>query len=507
MDQLTTSLLVLNISLSLSNTSKINSFITLVAGQMSEVYAIKEGGELDLSCPIRSSVQNEDMIISWTCDNEPANIRSSRVHVTESGKLRIRSAKVGDSCNYRCEAADGFGTLSSIIKVIIVEKRMINSLSRYNQSLPTSRSIQQEMAAQRSALANAEPANGANGVSSLPDNGFPATKLSNEHEQQPSDLEVSINPPSVHVDKNRTFNLECRVKYAAHQRPPQIIWLKQFIGQKPSSPSEALEQNLIIIDNIYYHSLNWPRSITYSRNSACANSALLIRQSNYVHSGKYICFAGYPPYSMSTVNLSSNPQEGSILAGRPLKYRMATALVSVDDAAGEASHMLSLDWAGAPGSWRNLISSFFSTNHWLENLILILVFTCGLVYTIKFIYGRYKLYAKKRDIGASVESGPTVAARANQEIQADSLPPLAIKQVQHLQLIDPASFDTEKQNSSDLSQSLQQAFSIEDQLLKSDPRQTNVDEHLYSEIGEKDKANPNAYSDYKVPNRVDRLDI
>lgn len=510
---------------------------------MSEVYAIKEGGELDLNCPVRS-VQNEDMIISWTCDNEPANIRSSRVHVTESGKLRIRSAKVGDSCNYRCEAADGFGTLSSIIKVIIVDKRMINQLSRHNQSLQW-RSIQQEMLAQKSLLAPSRMdgtdtiksggGGGGGGVLARPDNGNVASvKVTEQQPPASTDLEVSIEPASVKVDKNRTFNLECRVKYAAHhQRPPQIIWLKQYIGQKPSSPNEALEQNLVTIDNAYYHSLNWPRSITYSRNSACANSALLIRQSSFVHSGKYVCFAGYPPYSMATVNLSSSSSSSSSSAAaatsasvasdgstptvnKPLKYRMATAMVVVDDPAGEADHKLSLEWNAASDSaygHRNLFTNFFSTRNWLENILLIMLLTCGLVYAGKFIYLRYKLNKKKRSISEdnSVESGLASLPVHNnpnedqaEESNENSLPQLAIKRIHQLKLID---------STNNVDNDLQQAFAIDSQLIgnKSNLRQTDMDDHLYSEIGERDKlnsatTNPNDY--YKVPNNVlDRVDI
>lgn len=484
----------------------------MATGQMSEVIAIKEGGDLDLNCPIRSA-QSEDMIISWTCDNEPANIRSSRIHVTESGKLRIRSAKVGDSCNYRCEAADGYGTLSSIIKVIIVEKKMIYQLSKLNQSSVTAegRPLQRDLvekSAIKSETINDEGSSMKGSIAKL-----------DEQTQQPStpDLDILIEPAEIHVNKNRTFSLECRVKYLAHQRPPQIIWLKQFIGRKPNSPNEAHEQNLVIIDDVYYHSLNWPRSITYSQNSACANSALFIRQSSFVHSGRYICFAGYPPYTLlSRVNLSSNTAGNPKVDSRPLKYKMAKAMVTVDDPDGEANHKLALEWTGEEDGQdgdlgnlsRNMLSSFFSTNNWLKNISFVVLLGCCFIYAVKFVYIRYRVYIKKRVINQDgLCSTVQVTTSANQSETAESSLPLAIKQVQ-LQLFDSTSGGKEKSNStrSNQSECLHQASIIESQLLNTSFKRTAVDDHLYSEIGERDKPNLDACGHYKVPNKIDHKD-
>lgn len=211
------------------------------------------------------------------------------------------------------------------------------------------------------------------------------------------------------------------------------------------------------------------------------------------------------------------------MTGRPLKYRMAEALVVVDDAEGEANHKLSLAWAAdndgnQPGNnRRNLLSIILSNHNWLENIALLLLLSCGLIYIAKFILIKYKLYTKKRRaISTSVESGQQQIDRENQtETTNSSLPPLAVKQLhQQLQLIGSTNIDNkEKQNSlrNSIDQSQhyvqQQAFNFENQSLKSNLKQTDMDDHLYSEIGERDKTNTTAYSDYKVPNKIDRMDI
>lgn len=82
---------------------------------------IKEGEDLDLPCPVQAP-NIKDIVFTWTCDDEPANLRSSRIQITENGKLRILSAKVNDSCNYRCESANGFGTWSFYVRLTVVAK-------------------------------------------------------------------------------------------------------------------------------------------------------------------------------------------------------------------------------------------------------------------------------------------------------------------------------------------------------------------------------------------------
>ena len=407
------------------------------SGQMADVIAIKEGADLDLSCPI--VVQNEDMIISWTCDNEPANIKSSRIHVTDSGKLRIRSAKVGDSCNYRCEAADGYGTLSVFIKVIIVDRRLMEKLARVRNQTATaitttvttagasatgglqlSRHLSGLSEPQRipasyspAKLADGEPTRGVG--RSAEDQDRPLGAGTELHNQSQAELEVQIEPSDVRVSKNRTFSLECRVKHAPHLMAPQIIWLKEFIGAKPSSLTEALELNLIVLDNTYYHSLNWPRSITYSHQSASSNSALLVRHSSYVHSGRYACFAGYPTSIMppnlgAAATVDAKMESGgngdseipsstnglissSVTSLKPLKYKIAQATVQVDDQEGEMNHRLALESATANGQRfdqphrpTNIFVSVISSNSWIRNMTIVLVLVCGLLLVTKYIH-------------------------------------------------------------------------------------------------------------------------
>lgn len=377
--------------------------------QAADVVAIKEGADLDLGCPI--VVPSEDVIISWTCDNEPANIRSSRIHVTEAGKLRIRSAKIGDSCNYRCEAADGFGTLSVIIKVIIVDKKLVDQLSRQNHTSTSHHHPHHRQ--QKASTTDASWQHSASvATTDLPNSGNYSTSAidaaanvtSSSQQQQQETLDVHIEPSFVKISKNRTFSLECRVKHFRQQQQqqqhqqPQIIWLKEFIGHKPDSLSEAYEKNLVSIDNVYYHSLNWPRSITQSNKSSTTNSALLVRQSNLVHSGKYICFAGYPPYTMSSSLSSegSNNNGNSNGAGRLPRYNMASAEVQVVQE-GEENHLS--HWSSKTTTTsgtslerrqRYLLVSVVSNNTWPRNLTIILIIFCGLLCLMKICYVKYR---------------------------------------------------------------------------------------------------------------------
>lgn len=450
---------------------------------MADVIAIKEGADLDLVCPIL--VSQEDMIISWTCDDEPANIRSSRIHITDSGKLRIKSAKVGDSCNYRCEAADGFGTISVIIKVIIVDKRLMELLSRQNQTNQlATKQHQQEYNSQSTQLAS----NDNDHISNTQTNSEQSlTKTSPQHSKL--DFEVAIEPSQIEVKKNRTFSLECRIKHAQNLKVPQIIWLKEFIGKKPDSLSDAHERNLVVIEDVYYHSLNWPRSITYTKKSASANSALLVRQANFVHSGRYICFAGHPPYILSSNYTSSTTESPSITEQssspsnnddnqpKRMKYRWAQAIVKVDDPEGAENHRLSLESENlTSGGWkqgsnqRNLLLSVFTTNSWARNLTASLLILSALLYAAKLIYFKYTKEALGRK-GANRqmdEAGNSMFIETNNSISPE-VNSLAIKQVIS------GSFD----NVSD--------------------RNSN---HFYSEIGDIANKRTNTPDDpiYKVPN-------
>ena len=412
-------------SLAISTTS--NERIPPNGHSTGDIIAIKEGGDLDLSCPI--VVRNEDMIISWTCDDEPANIRSSRIHVTDSGKLRIHSAKVGDSCDYRCEAANGFGTLSVVIKVIIVDRRLIDQLTRrtsgqnvtQHQSLPLPQApinIEQGSDSDKT-ISSKPPTNVAKVTPVSPilwspnsSSGRIDEPIGIRPESEPnlgaqsdkdSEIEMQIEPAKVSVSKNLTFSLECRIKYSPHPVAPQIIWLKEFIGPKPVSIQDSMEQNLILLEDVYYHSLNWPRSVIYSNKSRAASSALLIRQSNYVHSGRYVCLAGYPPaISNLHFNRSILSGEPSALANAqalsndnpvpivksPIKYKTAQAYVEVDDKEGKVNYQLSLDKLvnNKRQKTSNLFMSVISNNSWMRNLTIALMLLCSVLALLKYIH-------------------------------------------------------------------------------------------------------------------------
>lgn len=283
--------------------------------------AVRDGSSLDLECPVE--VPSEDIIISWTCNDEPANIRSSRIHITELGKLRIHSAKKGDSCDYRCEAANGFGTISAVIKVIIIDRKGLDvrlSHGASNSTTPTS--------SQHRSVTSSK---------NLEDLKVPHEDHDSKAKTS-SGIAIQIFPSSIKIGKNQTFSLECRVEHSGqHSIAPQIIWLKELIGHKPESLSEAHEQSLVLIDNVYYHTLNWPKSITYLRRSTSSSSALLVRHANGLHSGRYICFAGYPPSIMAS-NLTFHPPPsvaesfpGKSSRGPLFDYKIALSVVSVDD--------------------------------------------------------------------------------------------------------------------------------------------------------------------------------
>lgn len=458
---------------------------------MADVIAIREGADLDLNCPI--VLQNEDMIISWTCENQLANVRSSRIQVTETGKLRIRSARLGDSCNYQCEAADGFASLSVIIKVIIVDKQMMDQIGHQNQTAPAGavgplKPVTVNQSQQPVGQPNNKPPTFVDERKlAPPDQGASLygahsdissdRKLKVDEQGRPADLEVRIAPELVHVDRNRAFRLECRVKHAPHLVAPQIVWLKEFIGHQPESLREAHELNLVLIDNVYYHSLNWPRSNTYSQNSATAHSVLLVRHSNFVHSGGYICFAGYPPAIMSfnlslaggsatddqdptatTTMITSQVASGkseTLVRNVPsarglLKYKMAVARVQVNDEEGETKHrhMVGASSANTSGPWklpeRNSLAQAILTNSWKRNLAASLLVLCVILCVSKFVYTRYclkKTLTKSR--GRQTNNDPEAANKPIAESTrttgsvavSDNLarangPQLAVKQLQ-----------------------------------------------------------------------------
>lgn len=487
---------------------------------MADVIAIKEGGDLDLSCPI--ILWQDDMIISWTCDNEPANIKSSRIHITDSGKLRIKSAKVGDSCNYRCEVADGFGTISVIIKVIIVDKRLMEQLSRHNQTsnYPTQLN-------KNSTSINSQ------GLTSEVDNSEQLETVGQNKSAQndyQNTFQVTISPESVHIGKNQTFSLECRAKFPQHLMAPQIIWLKEFIGRRPDSINEAHDRNLVVIENVFYHSLNWPRSITYTKKSSSANSALLMRQTNFAHSGRYICFAGYPPHIMSSnftssadTNSSSSSSSGEMSQQKKFKYKWAIAEVRVDDPEGEENHRLNLESTAVSEEWnqglkqKNLLFSVFATNTWTRNLTAGIMILCGILYAAKLIFLKFRKSknANKDDTATGIaETGNLMREPTENDISLRGSGTIAIKKLQsnnfyHKQdQSGPHSTGVIESNTNTNSIKSRQDCPNTIEINLSNDQDTAVDDesnHFYSEIGNKYSESA-ADSIYKIPSRKINID-
>lgn len=486
----------------------------------SDVVAIKEGGDLDLSCPV--VVQNEDMIISWTCDNEPANIRSSRIHVTDSGKLRIHSAKVGDSCNYRCEAADGFETFSVIIKVIIVDRRLMDQLARrtgvaggYAPSSPgeDSKSLDQSSTVKSSNSKN--------------DQHHSLIQLDRQSKSQSDgglDIEMQIEPSEVHVSKNRTFSLECRIKHAPNLAAPQIIWLKEYIGSHVDSLDEALDKNLIVLDGVYYHSLNWPRALSYSKQSSTASSALLIKQPTFVHSGRYACFAGYPAsimnlhFNNSLSNASARPddqQNDQRHSRSPTRYKIAQALVKVDDPKGEANFKAYLTKSSSPEDPRhNILVGVIVNNTWIRNLTIVLLLIC--VTLGAYIYftarsGKAKRgFNRKKDVGSKDSPEPdssrdladTSQLTAPVSRESDYVPELPLDRfnLSHV----PANSLINDSNPLGERYKFDQALLNERLNCIGTSNSFGNNDHIYSEIGYKNTRNSSEEPYYKQPIRSNK---
>lgn len=419
---------------------------------VADVIALKEGADLDLNCPIE--VPQDDLIISWTCNDEPANIRSSRIRVTDSGNLRIYSAKVGDSCDYRCETAGGFGTISVVIKVIIVDKSMLDKMPRKNSTLySTSANEKPDKHAPTQSVnyGKRDPSP----PTSMPETSDDKNAITRDQ------MEIQLEPSEVHIDRNRTFGLECKVKHAPQiTMAPQIIWLKELTGSKPATLSEAHERNIILIDNGFYHTLNWPKSITQRRRSSSTNSALLVRQANSVHSGRYICLAGYPPtimgsnltFAASASPISTRYVNGQKWAPSHFDYKMAASIVKVRDANAQLAS--SVD-SSQGGHSEDLSLDLMPTNGLvIFALILVLVFMLCIVLVLAFFFpihkniidcfrGRLQRNNKSRD-NAIVESN--VIARDTTIESGHELysSPLAIK-VEHSHPMNQSEFVTENQ--------------------------------------------------------------
>lgn len=482
---------------------------------MRDVVAIKEGGDLDLNCPI--VVHNEDMIISWTCDDEPANIRSSRIHVTDSGKLRIHSAKVGDSCNYRCEAADGFGTLSVVIKVIIVDRRLVDEMTkRANASMSDAQSRHKSPADLQQPVAHQQQKTTSSHPKSQLDNGL--------------DIEMHIEPSQLQVNKNRSFSLECRIRHDPNPVPPQIIWLKEYIGAPIDSLDEAIDKNLLAIDGVYYHSLNWPRT-SYVQKSSIASSALLVKQANYVHSGRYACFAGYPASIMNLHfnNSISNSSTATATSTDPnntprpsMRYKIAQALVKVDDKEGELNYKSSINYISKaepsrdPHKPGNILVNVVSSNTWIRNLTVILLVFCISLTMFKFIGTRKRNgTAKSLQIDSDAPTSNDCNPQNQQPDLPDSQQPVATLTIpaDYLSELQQDRFNLSHVPANSLmndSNTLGERYEIDQALLNE--RLNGIDstnsysnnDHVYSEIGYQITSNITEEPYYKKPNRLNK---
>lgn len=448
--------------------------------------AVKEGGNLDLSCPV--VVNNEDVIISWTCDNEPANIRSSRIHVTDSGKLRIRGAQVGDSCNYRCEAADGVSALSVIIKVVIVDRRVNDYIAAFN----------------RSHAASGE-GRGRQAFHYQPSPWLGETRKQQQVAAESTlnetrELEIQVEPTHVEVDKNATFYLECKVKHPMEMMKPQIVWLKEFIGAKPESASEAYEKNLVNIDDTYYHGLNWPRSQTYWSKSATANSAILIPHSNFAHSGRYICFAGYPKTLIAaSTSLSFNQ---AAAASRSSKYKMALATVRVNDPEGFKSHQdairLASKGAEEQSASSNLLVAIIAENSWPRNVALSILMICLILCFAKLVY--LKLSTSLLDKSGDANQDQVGDANLSSQTSRN----MAVKQIlsESIDLEDSTSFQ-KSCTANQTCKNLSDVCIYFDKPAQTSERYLADNHHVYCEIDDATKLalTPNSLSDdiYKSP--------
>lgn len=370
-----------------------------VAGTNQQVVAVAMGDDLDLPCPV--DVSNTDgVVFTWTCNDNLASLRSSRIQVTEDGMLRIQSARIGDACNYRCEAADGFGTLSFYVRVNVVDLSSNKSHNksqqidtRYSQNPRT-----QSMIGQRTA--------------------------------QLQRLSVQVDPTNTTVTEGKSFMLNCQIDFQTvstvennidlnvrrqmqpEQRekiirdslrntsPPSIQWLKQYAGQQPVSVEGVHESNLIVIDNIYYYQLAWPRIDNDKSLLGYKRSTLYVRDANQSHSGKYVCLAARHEL------ISARSSETS----KKLNYEMAHATVQVTGKNAKYDH------TNTTSFWFSFVGTVIIVCFIILSMSMALLSLIAVRFIFRFVQTKYSTNTPSTSTSAtfSTSTNPNLTAQINQ---------------------------------------------------------------------------------------------
>lgn len=154
--------------------------------------------------------------------------------------------------------------------------------------------------------------------------------------------------------------------------------------------------------------------ITNDKRITSSSSALLIRNATAVHSGNYICFAGFPPTLMmvgpalnittatfwptsNNANLSTSfSSSGSPRSVRSImRYKMAKSLVKVADV-GDLNRFASLSSFSSDVTsleTQNLFYRYFWRNHWARAATIFIVIAILMLLIDKLIgYTNFHLY-------------------------------------------------------------------------------------------------------------------
>lgn len=265
-------------------------------------------------------------------------------------------------------------------------------------------------------------------------------------------------------------------------------------------------------------SLNWPRSVTYSNKSRSASSALLIRQSNYVHSGRYACLAGYPsaisnlhfnrsilseePPTPASAQALSNDNAAPIVKS-PLKYKIAQAYVEVDDKEGKVNYQMSLDKLvnNKRQKTSNLFMSVISNNSWMRNLTIAIMLLCSMLALLKFIHLTMQPKTSGHDSKMSGSNSVRLTESQNRNLNnatSSSVTEMAMDRSSCTNILNDATINHNLYRDDYIDEGL-----LSEKLKCLDVKELGCDnDHVYSEINCHDSVEEGSEPYYKQPKSI-----
>lgn len=155
-----------------------------------------------------------------------------------------------------------------------------------------------------------------------------------------------------------------------------------------------------------------------------------MRHSNYVHTGRYVCLAGYPSTLVSLQRDSGGSSSSSSSSGgedqmdidelsrdatrraaatsrSPLNYKLAQAQVLVDDNEGLLQYQLALRASHGKRqepTTGNFLANMISSNTWIRNVTILLIISCGILALIKLIQIKRQKTTRKTHDGSHYTS-------------------------------------------------------------------------------------------------------